>query len=234
MGILYALYRYRIRQLKRILTLRNRISRDLHDDIGSTLGSISIYSEVAKNVAPENRTDVLNKIGEASREMIEKLNDLVWSINAENDTLEKMEKRMRSYAAMMLNPLGIAFDLRLKAEEVTTHLNMDHRKNIFLIFKEALHNAAKYSACKLIQILLEEKQGYIIMEIHDDGKGFDPEKKKRTSYGLLTIRERCEEIGGTARLFAREGEGTEWTFKIPCQLSEGELTNELDSTWNNG
>jgi signal transduction histidine kinase len=74
--------------------MRNRISHDLHDDVGSTLGSISIYSEVAKATGNEDREMVLDKIGDASREMMDKLNDIVWSINPENDSMEKIETRM--------------------------------------------------------------------------------------------------------------------------------------------
>lgn len=208
-GILYLLYRYRIRQLKKIMDIRNRIGRDLHDDIGSTLGSISIYSEVAKSTSNEIRTDVLDKIGDASREMLEKLNDIVWSINPENDTVVKMEKRMRSYAAMILNPLNIEFDLQLNTNDPTNRLAMDHRRNLFLIFKEALHNAVKYSHCKQISILLEEEHGQVRMEIRDDGIGFDPlQTNGYNGNGLNSMRERAKSIHAHLSIESKPGHGT--------------------------
>jgi hypothetical protein len=208
-GILYVLYQYRIRQLKKIMLIRTRIGRDLHDDIGSTLGSISIYSEVAKSTSGDHRTDVLDKIGEASREMLEKLNDIVWSINPDNDSLERMEKRMRSYAAMLLNPLGIAFDLTLSSDDPTARLDMEHRRHLFLIFKEALHNAAKYAECRQINIVLAEQNGLIQMEIRDDGKGFDPfTSKGYNGNGLDSMKERAKAIHANLHIDSRPGHGT--------------------------
>lgn len=209
-GILYSIYRYKMRELRRIMMIRNRISRDLHDDIGSSLGSISIYSEVAKNTAPESRTDVLDKIGDASREILEKLNDIVWSINPENDTLEKMEKRMRSYAAMLLNPLGISFDLKLTTANQAARMDMDDRRHVYLIFKEALHNAAKYAQCKSVSIDIMEEGGKLRMDIRDDGKGFLKEQvAAHNGNGLKSMKSRAEMLGASLTIDSQLGQGTQ-------------------------
>jgi signal transduction histidine kinase len=196
-GILYALYQYRIHQLKKLQSIRNRISHDLHDDIGSTLGSISIYSEVAKTALSENRADVLEKIGEASREMLEKLNDIVWSINPENDTFEKLEA------------MGIRFEMTFTPEQHSRALNMDKRRNLFLIFKEALHNAAKYAECRQINIVLAEQNGLLRMEIRDDGKGFDPlSARGYNGNGLDSMKERAKAMGANLIIESKPGSGT--------------------------
>ena len=165
----------KIESQQALLNERLRISRELHDDIGSTLGSISIYSEVAKKRTEknENTNEVLSKIGTASREIIDKMSDIVWSLNPGNESFEQLQSRMMTFAAMILTPQNIGYDFiadeKLKALQITG----EQLKNIFLIYKEALHNIVKYAECKTVSITLCVKNNYLIMEIKDDGKGFD-------------------------------------------------------------
>lgn len=210
MGIIgYSLYRYRIRQFKHVIALRNRISRDLHDDVGSSLGSISIYSEVLRNLEGKQKEEVLNKVGETSREMLEKLNDLVWNINPANDKMEKIESRMRGFAAMILNPLGIQFDIVMDPGLKESHLEMEKRRNLFLIFKEAVHNAAKYSNCRNIIIRLEEDKGKWKMAIEDNGKGFDITAiKTYNGNGLKSMEERALAMKGQLIIESHPENGT--------------------------
>jgi hypothetical protein len=209
-ALIYGSYTYRIRQIKKLQTVRNRISHDLHDDVGSTLGSISIYSEVAKTLSAENREDVLDKIGEASREMLDKLNDIVWSINPENDTLEKLETRMRAYAAMVLYPKAIDFTMETSSQYANTTMTMEVRRNLFLVFKEAIYNIAKYSGCRQVEIRLTESKGSIRLEIKDDGKGFDPTLQDAyNGNGLKSMKERAKAIQGTLQIISAPGAGTQ-------------------------
>jgi signal transduction histidine kinase len=208
-GIIFGLYKYRVAQIKKLQSMRNRISHDLHDDVGSTLGSISIYSEVAKTSSSVNRTEVLDKIGEASREMVEKLNDIVWSINPENDTFQKVEARMRSYAAMVLQPKGIEFTLESNAEENNVSMSMEKRRNLFLIFKEAIYNAAKYSDARKVKIRLAEISGKIQLEIEDDGKGFDVQQSGTyNGNGIKSMKERAKGMNGEFQITSTVRAGT--------------------------
>ncbi len=205
---LYSLFRYRMRQVQKLESIRNRISHDLHDDVGSTLGSISIYSEVAKSSDPSIRSDVLEKIGDASREMLEKLNDIVWSINPENDSPEKLASRMRAYAAMVLNPKGIRFEMHTSIHQ-HENLSMDTRRNLFLIFKEAVYNAAKYSGAQSVHIRLITEPGKIRMEIGDDGRGFDPGVKAAyNGNGLRSMEERARDLGAVLEINSLPSKGT--------------------------
>lgn len=158
-----------------LLNERLRISRELHDDIGSTLGSISIYSEVAKKRTEKNEStkEVLAKIGLASRELIDKMSDIVWSLNPNNESFEQLQNRMTTFAAMILAPQNILYDFVADAELKKIQLTSEQRKNIFLIFKEALHNIVKYADCKTASIALSVKNNNLLMTIRDDGKGFD-------------------------------------------------------------
>jgi ligand-binding sensor domain-containing protein/anti-sigma regulatory factor (Ser/Thr protein kinase) len=167
--------RKKIESQQALLNERLRISRELHDDIGSTLGSISIYSEVAKKRTEKNEatTEVLSKIGFASRELIDKMSDIVWSLNPNNETFEQLENRMMAFAAMILAPRNILYDFIANEELKTIRLTSEQRKNIFLIFKEALYNIVKYACCKNVHILLTAQKNGLTMTIQDDGKGFD-------------------------------------------------------------
>jgi signal transduction histidine kinase len=158
-----------------LLNERLRISRELHDDIGSTLGSISIYSEVARKRAEkrESTNEVLSKIGVASRELIDKMSDIVWSLNPNNESFEQLQNRMLSFAAVMLAPINIQYDFIADENLKKLELQDQQRKNIFLIFKEALHNIVKYADCKLVSIEMLLKEDSFIMTVKDDGRGFN-------------------------------------------------------------
>ncbi len=176
-----------------LLNERLRISRELHDDIGSTLGSISIYSEVAKkrNKKNENTNEVLSKIGLASRELIDKMSDIVWSLNPNNESFEQLQNRMMAFAAMILAPRNIGYEFIADEELKKIQFTNEQRKNIFLIFKEALHNIVKYADCKTAGITLSVQRNNLMMIIQDDGKGFDA---SQTTSGEINIP--GEHLGG--------------------------------------
>jgi signal transduction histidine kinase len=158
-----------------LLNERLRISRELHDDIGSTLGSISIYSEVAKKRTEknENTNEVLAKIGLASRELIDKMGDIVWSLNPGNEGFEQLQNRMLAFAAMILAPRNILYHFCVDEALKKMKFTGEQRKNTFLIFKEALHNIVKYAQCKTVEIAISLRDNNVIMIIKDDGQGFD-------------------------------------------------------------
>ncbi len=168
----------KIESQQALINERLRIGRELHDDIGSTLGSISIYSEVAKNRREknENAGDVLAKIGNTSRELIEKISDIVWSLNPNNENFEQLQNRMHSFATMMLVPRNIQYNFVTDGELNSLQLTSTQSKNIFLIYKEALYNTTKYADCEKVSILLSRQNDQLIMTIRDDGKGFDINK----------------------------------------------------------
>ncbi|HLA57438.1 MAG TPA: two-component regulator propeller domain-containing protein, partial [Puia sp.] len=170
----------KIESQQALLNERLRISRELHDDIGSTLGSISIYSEVAKKRTEknENTAEVLSKIGFASRELIDKMSDIVWSLNPNNENFEQLQNRMLAFAAMILTPRNILYDFVTDEELKKMPLTSEQSKNIFLIFKEALYNMVKYANCKNASIVLRLQKNDLTMIIQDDGKGFDVSGKK--------------------------------------------------------
>src|SRR4030095_7124784 len=124
--------------------LRARLARDLHDNISSTLGSISYYSEIARRLPEGHQSKLkilLQKIEDSSHELMDEMSDIVWAINPVNDSFEKLTDRMRNYAADLLIAKDIGFSFETKNVSESLQLSNEQRKNIFLIFKEAVYNA---------------------------------------------------------------------------------------------
>ena len=217
-GILFAAYRYRLQKAVEMEKLRTRIATDLHDDIGATLSSIAMYSDAVKQEIKEklpHLEPVLNKMGENSREMVNSMSDIVWAINPENDEGEKLLQRMESYARNICAIKNI--QLHFKADEniKPLSLSIEHRKNIYLIFKEALNNALKYSIAKNIIVSAAKKGNEIVLIIQDDGKGFNTETIKRGN-GLKNLLARAKEINGQLKIIAAENKGT--TIELTCAV----------------
>ena len=170
---------------------------------------------MAKHSDTAKQPMVLDKIGEASREMIEKLNDIVWSINPENDSLDKLESRMRGYASMVLQPKGIQCNVTSEGATQDLVMDMDQRRNLFLIFKEAVYNAAKYAQCQSVDISLSYFGGKLSMSITDDGIGFDPDRNGvYNGNGLKSMRERALAIKAELVIESAPGAGTKIHLKV--------------------
>src|SRR5262249_44322555 len=142
-------------QVLKLQQMRSRIASDLHDDIGSTLTSIFYYSELVKMQLKEDDASlkpILDKIGGSARNTINAMSDIVWIINPKNDTTENLINRMKHYAAEMLSTRNIQYTFNTSEAIEKTDLDMQQRKNIYLIYKEAVHNAVKYAQCNAMEI----------------------------------------------------------------------------------
>ena len=207
--------RYRImNQSRRELELekvRNHIARDLHDDIGSTLSSINIMSQLAMN---GNTKENLTKIALHSSQMMENMSDIVWSINPKNDTLDQVVLKMKEFAFEILEPKEITHTFQLDSNLTYLKLDVEKRKNLFLIFKEAINNAAKYSGGTNVLISLSTTHNKIQLSIHDNGKGFNEELVKRGN-GLINMKERATSVGGVLLHSSQPGKGTYIELEIP-------------------
>jgi signal transduction histidine kinase len=212
--------RYRViqkaRRMIEIEKLRNNIARDLHDDIGSVLSSININSKMALTNVGEERIvkGQLEKIKEHSGRMMEGMSDIVWAINPINDSLEKMIIRMKEFAVEILEPQNINFTINIKGSITEAHLDVSRRKELYMIFKEAINNAAKYSECKNITITLEATKQFIQLNISDDGGGFD-QRHTKPGNGLRNMEQRAIAIGGKMNIVSVQGEGTRISLDIP-------------------
>ena len=203
---LYSFYRYRIGQILLLQRIRNKIATDLHDDIGSTLNSISVFSEVTKKDS-NKRDHALQMIGESARKIVDSMSDIVWSINPENDSFDKIIFRMRSLSYHLLKAKKIECSFNADESLAGIKLPMEIRRNFYLIFKEALNNLIKYSQAAQASILISREHGSITCIIRDDGVGFD-NTQEYAGNGLGNMRKRAEEIGAVLSIESMIGKGT--------------------------
>jgi two-component system sensor histidine kinase UhpB len=203
---------FRARNMLRLQSIRNRIADDLHDDIGSTLNSISVYSEVAKQKSPAVIQE-LEQIGEASRKVIEAMSDIVWTINPENDSFEDIILRMRSFSYNLLRAKNIEHSFR--ADETLNNLKLllQDRRNFYLFFKEAINNLAKHSNATRAEIHLTYENYFITLMIRDNGKGFDT-LKEYNGNGINSMKKRAEEMDASLQVASEVNNGTTIQLKI--------------------
>lgn len=207
---LYAIYNNRMRKARDIRRIRNKIASDLHDDLGATLSSISIMSELVnqqvKDQSPQ-ASSLLEKIGSSSRNMIESVNDMVWAINPQNDSFENIIKRMRNFASEILSAKDIAFHFDFDKNLLESKLKMEMRRNFYLIFKEAVNNVAKYSRAANAFVMIWSRENNLKMTIRDDGSGFEMNNVKAGN-GLINMQQRAEIMKARFNLESIPGKGT--------------------------
>ena len=217
-------YRTRIKQAQKIEQIRKRIASDLHDEIGSTLSSISLSSTIIQNKLAGQQTEVnslLGQISENTDNMMEAMSDIVWSINTKNDHLGNLVDRMRAFAIQLLEPLNCQLIFDYNENLTPIKLDAEQRKNIYLIFKEAINNAAKYADCKNVWVNIYKTGHKLFIQIKDDGKGFDMMQtindKKEYKFGgngLANMQQRATEINGKIQFNTKINGGTEINFEI--------------------
>ena len=212
----YAFYLYRIRQLKNLQKVRNRIASDLHDDIGSTLTNINMLSEISrKNLEqPQEAEKFLHRITEEVTLTSQALNDIIWSVNSSNDSMEEIFARMRRYVADLFDNSNTICHLNLDKTVAEKKLNMEQRRDLYLIYKESMNNIHKYAAANNIWIDVQWRSGKLYLKIKDDGKGFEP-SFTTNSNGLKNIRTRVGKWKGSININTSPGNGTLIEIVLP-------------------
>jgi signal transduction histidine kinase len=184
--------------------------------MGSTLSTINILSSMAKTkigTDPAKSSEYISKISENSQRMMEAMDDIVWSIKPQNDTMEKLIARMRELANHVLESKDILFTMEVDERVEGMKLSMDARRDLFLIFKEGINNAAKYSRATRLFISFSLDNNLFVLKIKDYGVGFDPQEM-HDGNGLENMRKRAANLNGTLSIQSKPGEGTELILKI--------------------
>ncbi len=208
--VLYIAYKIRVNKLLAIEKLRFQLSRDLHDDMGSTLSTVNILSSIAKSKIsrdPEQALSYLERISSTSQLMMESMDDIVWSINPMNDTMDKLVNKMRAFAGGILEPLQIDFQLLCDVSVDHLKLNMAGRRDFYLIFKESINNAAKYSSCTKIKIEMFLVGKMLHLKILDNGIGFITSGITEGN-GLGNMKKRAGNLNAKLSIESNIGEGT--------------------------
>ena len=213
----YFIYRQRIVKLLAVERIRNKVARDLHDDVGSTLSTINILSSMAKTkllTDPVKTSEYISKITNNSQQMMEAMDDIVWSIKPDNDNMQKIVARMREYASSILEPKDIDIEFKIDNRIFDLKLNMETRRDVFLVFKEAVNNSAKYSHCTKVDIKITTENKKLLVNIIDNGTGFDIQTADYGN-GLGNMEKRAETLNGSIRIESKESIGTEISLTIP-------------------
>lgn len=213
---IYALYRARVARLLEIERTRTRIATDLHDDIGANLTRIALLSEVA-NQQPGNdkiRT-LLPSIADIARESVASMNDIVWAISPEHDSLVDLTRRMRRHAEEVFALRDIDLDFTAPTSDSDLKLSVGARHDLLLIFKEAINNAARHSRCTKIEIDFRCDHSGLHLRIKDNGQGFNQAALNGAGHGLRSMQRRAAELGGT--LTIQSNAGTRVEFALPLR-----------------
>jgi signal transduction histidine kinase/ligand-binding sensor domain-containing protein len=207
-GLLYWLYRYRLKQVLKIQQMKNNISRDLHDEIGSSVSSVNILSMVAKKQLGEEHpvAPLLTQIGLSAQNAGDGINEIIWSINPQNDSMERIVLRMKELTAEMLEFNNIDYTLNFDNELNRINIPVQHRRHLLLIYKEALNNMIKYSGCKNALLSIQIREPVLLMKIEDDGIGFDILNYKPGN-GLINMQERAKEMKAALSINTTAGKG---------------------------
>jgi hypothetical protein len=201
LGIAYSIYRYRLNKVLAMERLRVQIASDLHDDIGSALTRIAVHSEVIGTTTEKSKILRSSKqIGAMSREIITTLSDVVWSIDSRNDTVGDLIDRMRDFLETVFPAGSVRMDFQTKGLHFDQKVNQTLRQNIYLIFKEAVNNAAKHSGADEIKISMINGDGKFKMEIADNGTGIGTVDKHGGHHGIENMQMRAKRIGGELRI----------------------------------
>ncbi len=191
---------------------RERISADMHDELGSGMTAIRLMSEIARNKMKENTPVELDRISQSADDVLNKMNAIIWSMNSRNDTLDNLLLYIRTYALEYFENTPIRCTVHCPEQIPAVELTGEKRRNIFLCVKESLNNVLKHSGAAnvSIDVLIN---GELLIRISDDGKGIDPDHIRPFGNGLKNITHRMDSIGG--RFTIENKDGTVTTLRLP-------------------
>jgi signal transduction histidine kinase len=211
-------------QLSRIVDLervRARIAADLHDDLGSSLSRISILSELGRRRIADPQAleaTTLDQIGETARELMETIGDIVWAIDARRDDLESLLARIRRFAGDLLEARGVSVLFAAPAAAAAISLRPEVKRELYLVLKEAIHNAARHAHAREVRIEVAAVRGELVAEVRDDGVGFAAASPgaggaagaagANHGHGLRNLRARAVKLGAILAVDSAPGAGT--------------------------
>jgi two-component sensor histidine kinase len=215
----------RLRRMKHLELIRSRIARDLHDDIGASLTHITLFSEVAhkemkslhSGAASHNSTEkislLLQDISQHSRDLVDAMSDVVWSMNPSNDSFEDLTLRMKNYTNKLLSPQSIGYEFAVSPGNSVEDLPLEFKRNCYLIFKEVLNNILRHAKATHVALRLTTRDRMLIMTIQDNGTGFNP-KRNGEGNGMHNMQQRAAAMRGNLEVRSLPDQGTSITLTV--------------------
>jgi signal transduction histidine kinase len=216
-GLVALLYRYRVAQIVAIERVRTRIATDLHDDIGASLSQIAILSELARGEADTRPATAytLDRIATTSRELVESMGDIVWAINPKRDRVGDLLQRMRHFASDTFTARSIDFTFRAPDAGRDLALAADVRREVLLIFKEAVNNIARHARCHHAEIDVRIERDGLVLQVADDGQGLSASTGRDGGHGLQSMQERATRLNGCLEVHTGPSRGTTLVLRVP-------------------
>jgi two-component sensor histidine kinase len=205
-GIIYAFYRYRLAQIRKQQEIRKNIATDLHDDLGSTLNSVKVFTNLA--ISGVRQEESLQQAKENLQEATMSLRDMIWVLDDSLDTVDELVTRLNQYAIPVANASKIETIIKADSKVNSRMLTKEEKRNLFLICKEAINNSIKYSGATQIHIDITASGNEIQIVVFDDGVGFNIDEVKK-GYGLKNMHYRARQIKYKVVLQSSPGNGTQ-------------------------
>lgn len=217
--VLFSRYKLKrkLQEQQKILNIRDNISKDLHDEIGSTLTSINILSTLSQKAFsenPEQAKEMLQQISSQSKTIQQNMSDIVWAMRPDNDRIENLEVRMREFAVQTLESNNIQTHFDFDKELLEKTLPHEVRRDLLLIYKEAVTNIVKHAGASKMNISFTEQSGYAILSIKDNGVGVHNSGHTSSGTGTKTMNQRALAIGGVLQI-SNHGNGTLVEVRLP-------------------
>lgn len=209
-GIVYSIYKYRISQIRKEHLIRKNIASDLHDDIGSTLNTVKVFTHLAKRNI--NKSEYLDEIENALTDANIGLRDMIWVLDDSADSSSDLIDRIKKFAIPITSACNINFECIQSKDWKYYALTKTEKRNLLLMFKEIINNSIKYSECHSISILFSVTGNKKNIQICDDGKGFDPGAIS-SGNGLKNLQYRAEQIGYNVTIVSSKNNGTTFTIE---------------------
>jgi signal transduction histidine kinase len=196
---------------------RARIAQDMHDDIGAGLTRIAMISEVGNGKLQTAKEKQMQKVATTAREMVNRLNVIVWALNPRYDNLDSLISYIRRYFGEYLESVGVNFRMDAPDNIQDITVTPDFRRNVLYACQEALQNAVKHGKCSEVQYRVKFDGIKMAVTISDNGRGFDKAKPGSGGNGMLNMQKRAQELGGTFEIESHPGKGTRVNFEIPVE-----------------
>jgi signal transduction histidine kinase len=198
---------------------RTRIAKDIHDHLGANLTRISLLSQSAHGELdnPIQAAAQLDRIYETSRELTRAMDEIVWAVDPQHDTLDSLASYLGNFAQEYLGSIGLRCRLDVPLQLPHWPITAETRHNVFLAFKEAVHNTVKHAGATEVSVALSTDADGFQIAVRDNGQGFDPAAvvtRSRRGNGLKNMQQRMEQIGARCDLQSTPGAGTEVKFLV--------------------
>ncbi len=215
-----AFYRARVARLRALADLRIRIAQDLHDDIGSRLTRVAMVTELADRETPAGAgKSHIQNITRTVRDITRAMDEIVWTINPRNDSLENLANYIFHYAQEYFQDTGVRCRLDLPHDLPDRRVTTEERHNLFMAVKEALNNVLKHAGATEVRIALTQLEKRMVIVISDNGRGVSEGLADPTGAGMKNMKQRLKTIGGKFDLESNSGSGTSVTMHLPRRWS---------------